>query len=224
MDIFTPHTRKRMENKRSHIYSQVELMGRMVETALRKSLLALIDQDVDVVKQVLRDDKKIDDLQFEIDDNCTRFIATEGPVATDLRDILATIHICSSLERIGDHVRHLVRRVDSVADETFAKVVPIIQTMIEQCSAMLHETMDAYQNKDDLKARNIAERDHVIDAEYKKLRKRLTAIMHDNPDKLDESVNLLMLNRFIERVGDHITNMCEWIAYIPSGEHPEFNP
>ena len=89
---------------------------------------------------------------------------------------------------------------------------------------MLHDSINAFIRQDTAAAEEIAKRDDRIDAMHKILYKRVLEIMHDNPDKLDEAVSLMFLNRFLERLGDHVTNVCEWIIYSRRGNHPELNP
>ena len=117
----------------SSMYEHITTMGAMVEEALHKTMRALETTDHHLVREVIQGDAQIDRMHMWIDDQCAQLIATEQPVATDLRKILATMQVCGALERIGDHVRHLARSVDTVADATFRPLADHIQKMATLC-------------------------------------------------------------------------------------------
>jgi phosphate transport system protein len=205
------------------MYQNVLRMGTLVEEALRKALTAVTNDDRTLAEAVKANDNAIDALQFEIDRRCTELIATEQPVATDLREILVAMKIASDLERIGDHARHLVRVIDELTDETFRETLPRFREMTEMGILMVHDSITAYVNHDPESAKKVARRDDEIDRMHKELYQELIAIVKQNPEVAEKGTSLIFLNRFLERLGDHVTNMCEWIVYAKSGEHQELN-
>lgn len=215
--------RHHFQEQLHEMYQEVLQMGTLVEEALQKALTAIITQDTALGEAVKAGDKDIDDLQFSLDRRCTEMIATEQPVATDLREILVAMKISSDLERIGDHARHLVRVMDKFTDEVFRETIPEFQTMTERGIEMVHDSITAYVNHDATLAREVAKRDDEIDRLHRELYRDLVDRIANNPDRVETGTALVFLNRFLERLGDHVTNMCEWIVYAKTGEHVELN-
>ncbi|HKK47971.1 MAG TPA: phosphate signaling complex protein PhoU [Alkalispirochaeta sp.] len=216
-------TRQHFSNELHIMYQDVLQMGTLVEEALRKALTAVTNQDYDLAEQVKQNDHQIDTLQFALDKRCTEIIATEQPVATDLREILVAMKISSDLERIGDHARHVVRVMDQLTDSVFRETLPRFAEMTEKGISMVHDSITSYVNHDPDQAREVARRDDDIDDMHRALYKELLAMIAANPDRVETGTALVFLNRFLERLGDHVTNMCEWIVYAKTGEHVELN-
>ena len=216
-------TRQHFTNELHQMYQDVLQMATLVEEALRKALTAVSTQNAELAEQVKKDDHRIDTLQFAIDRRCTEIIATEQPVATDLREILVAMKISSDLERIGDHARHLVRVMEHLTDSVFRETLPHFAEMTEKGILMVHDSITAYVNHDAEQARTVARRDDEIDALHRALYKELVSLIASNPDRVETGTALVFLNRFLERLGDHVTNMCEWIVYAKTGEHVELN-
>ncbi|MDA3949725.1 MAG: phosphate signaling complex protein PhoU [Spirochaeta sp.] len=216
-------SRQHFQEQLHNMYQDVLRMGTLVEEALQKALTAVTNDDRTLAESVKKNDDAIDTLQFELDKRCTELIATEQPVATDLREILVAMKIASDLERIGDHARHLVRVIDELTNETFRDTIPRFREMTEMGIGMVHDSITAYVNHDAESAKMVARRDDEIDIMHRALYKELIGIIKTYPDRAEEGTALIFLNRFLERLGDHVTNMCEWIVYAKSGEHQELN-
>ena len=216
-------TRTHLTNQMKGLHERIMQMGTAVETALQKAINAVASRDRELAAEVVSEDRLIDALQIEIEDDCAKLIATEQPVATDLRAILTTIKFCTDLERIGDHARHLARAIDVVTDQDYREVIPLLQAMLGQGIDMLHDCIIAYVEQDAQAAIEIAKDDDKLDNLHKQLYHKILTIMRAHPDKLDEGMRVMFLGRFLERLGDHVTNMCEWVVYTQLGEHPELN-
>lgn len=198
-------------------------MGSRVEESLQKALTAIKISDRELARNVIDNDSVIDNLQLEIESVCTVLIATEQPVASDLRGIMVAIKIASDLERIGDHARHLARSLEKISPEFFAETLPIIEEMTQKGIAMVHDSLSAYVDQDSERAREVASRDDEIDRLHHRLYEVILRAIRERPARLEEGTTLISLNRFLERLGDHVTNMCEWIVYASTGEHIELN-
>ena len=216
-------SRQHFTNELNLMYQDVLQMGTLVEEALQKALTAVRANDKRLAEEVKREDQAIDNLQYTLDTRCTKIIATEQPVATDLREIIVAMKISTDLERIGDHARHLVRVMDHLTDEVFRETLPRFEQMAEKGILMVHDSITAYVNQDADLAREVARRDDEIDLLHRKLYKELLAMIASNPDRVETGTALIFLNRFLERLGDHVTNMCEWIVFAKTGEHVELN-
>ncbi|MFW6252379.1 MAG: phosphate signaling complex protein PhoU [bacterium] len=215
--------RRQLDERLSELYQEILRMGALVEEALRKAVLALKTDDQQLADTVRSEDAQIDAMQIAIEDLCMHIIALEQPVATDLRELITATKLASELERIGDHARHIARRVNRLPKELLAIAVPGIDEMANVGVSMLHDSLSAYVAQDEAQAREVAEKDDEIDAAHRKLYQSLIAIMRDRPEWIEHGVELMFLNRYMERLGDHVTNMCEWVIFARSGEHVELN-
>ncbi|MFP4376369.1 MAG: phosphate signaling complex protein PhoU [Spirochaetales bacterium] len=216
-------TRLQLDQQLKELYQQILKMGALVEEGLRKSVEALRSNDEALAKAVIDEDQKIDALHVSIEDMSTQIIAMEQPVATDLRELITANKIVGDLERIGDHARHIARRVGKLPDDLLARALPSIESMAGVGIGMVHDSITAYVEQDESKAREVAELDDQIDAAHKALYKTLVTSMQERSDWIEYGVELMFLNRYMERLGDHVTNICEWVIFAKSGQHVELN-
>ena len=207
----------------SHLQNQIRKLGTLAATAVREAVRALAEHDQSLAEQIIAGDDEIDALRIAIEDEATRIMATEQPVATDLRELLASIKIAGDLERIGDHARHLARGVAKLDRELLSEALPSLQQMAEVGVGMVSDSLVAFIDQDTEAARRVAKRDDQIDAAHRALYARLIELMTERPEWIESSVDLMFLSRFLERLGDHVTNMCEWVVFTATGEHTELN-
>ena len=205
------------------LYQLILKLGSMVEAALNKAITALSIHDTDLAATVIAGDGEIDALAIAIEDEATRIIAMEQPVATDLRELITTTKLAGGLERIGDHARHVAKRVSVIPHEVIAPALPGIRTMAEIGIGMMRDSLTAFVDQDADLARDVAERDDRIDAVHRTLYQEMIELMKRNPASIGHGVNVMFLNRFLERLGDHVTNMCEWVVFAKTGDHVELN-
>lgn len=205
------------------LFNEILKMGAVVEVALRKAITALSERDHVLAKDVIEGDMRIDAMQLAIEDRCAILLATETPVAGALRKIITSIKIASDLERIGDHARHLAKALDSVDRSLLEATLPRIRDMAERGIGMVHDALTAFVEDDTDAAMAVAERDDVIDKLHRSLYDDIIARMKENPDLITAGANLIFTNRFLERLGDHVTNICEWVVYANRGTHVELN-
>jgi phosphate transport system protein len=198
-------------------------LGSYVEEALRSSLAALSEQDVPRAEKILNEDVKINKLQLEIEDRCVGLIAREQPVARDLREIMTTIKVASNLERAGDLAVHLAKATKRLAGRPYIGSFRDIHKMAEIGIGMVHDAVDAFAGQDGAKAREVADRDDRIDSIHDALIQELLATMHSNEEQIEMSTSLLFVSRFLERLGDHVVNICEWVVYAAEGTHVDLN-
>lgn len=199
-------------------------MGTTVEEALQKAIIALSERDEALAREVIDGDARVDRMQVEIEDKGAILLATEQPVASDLREIFTAVKIVSNLERIGDHARHIAKAVMQVSDPKLLATIPRFKTLADIGVAMVHDCLTAFVEKDADKAQEVAARDDQIDEIHASLVSELTDVVRNHPAIVDQGITLLFLARFMERLGDHVTNMCEWIVYARKGKHVELNP
>lgn len=215
--------RRQLDHQLKELYQQILKMGALVEEGLRKSVEALRSNDQALARTVIEEDQKIDDLHIFIEDMSTQIIALEQPVATDLRELITANKIVGDLERIGDHARHIARRVNKLPQDLLSRALPSIESMARVGIGMVHDSITAYVEQDEAKAREVTELDDKIDDAHKALYKSLVITMQERPEWIEHGVELMFLNRYMERLGDHVTNICEWVIFAKSGQHVELN-
>lgn len=216
-------TRRHFRQQLDQLYREVLRMGVTVEEALRKAVRAVEERDRELANKVIDDDSLVDQMQLELEESGAQLLATEQPVATNLREILVIIKIASDLERIGDHARHLARLTFEDSSELVEQALPAMRQMTEFGISMVHDSLSAFVDQDPAKAREVAARDDRMDEMHRALYRQIVEAMQAHPGWVEIGTNLVFVNRFLERLGDHVTNMCEWVVYARTGEHVELN-
>ncbi|UGQ15762.1 phosphate signaling complex protein PhoU [Borrelia sp. RT5S] len=211
---------KQLEVIKDYLWDMKECVLKIIED----SLIALESRDKNLAKKIINEDEKIiDDYQYDIEDLCGRIIATEHPVATELREILAIIKIISSLERIADHSTKIVKVVllleSNAADFCTASLyLKPLREMADTAKDMLSNIFDAYFDGDFTKILKIVKYDNIIDKLFSKQKTVVIDAMKNNPENLDYLLNILFLNSFLERVGDHVATIGELLYFVKVGE------
>ena len=207
----------------NRIMNDVVVMGEMVTTSLKKGLKSLIETDETLAKEVVKEDQIIDKFQLNIEDRATLLIAKETPVATELREILTVLKIVVELERLGDHGKHLAERSGKVSKEGLRIAEPYLLDMTDFGCQMVKESLESFIEQDSTWAKEIASRDNYIDDKYYTLYGKLIKIIKEKPHKSENLVPLLFLNRYLERIGDRVTNICEFVVYSITCKHTDLN-
>jgi phosphate transport system protein len=215
--------RKFFDAEMQALYQEILKMGALVQEAWEKAAGALVNRDTGNAEAVIKNDKTINRLELEIEDRCTVFIATEHPVAGDLRSIITLLRIAAELERIADNAAYVAKGVIRLADSEFSEYIPVLKKMADEGISMLKESLTAFVNKDAEKALETAKRDDIIDHLYADIFTAVLSHMAENPSGVKAATTLLFISRYIERLGDHVTNICEWTVFSKTGEHPDLN-
>lgn len=198
-------------------------MGSMMEKLLSSSIVALVDQDVGLAQETIARDEAINDFAFAIEDRCVKLIATEQPVAKDLRLIHATLKVITDIERMADHGVDISKIAIRLADESYMKAIIDIPKMADIGLEMVRDSLKAYVDKDIVLATDVCIRDDIVDGIYERLFDELLEYMKIDSKNIYQSTNFLLVAKYLERVADHATNICEWIIYIVTGEKRELN-
>jgi len=216
-------TRGILHVEMNKIRHELTHMAARVQDDLGKALAVLRTGGTDLAKEVKESGKIVDTLQLKIEDMALVLIATQQPVARDLRELITVFKIVSNLERIGDHGIHLVKAAVKLSDRPSFRSINRVESMAETGQEMLKAAMSAYLKQDTEAARNAAAMDEKIDSEHKALTEEVLALMKGEPRLVKAAARLLKLSGFMERLGDHITNICEGIIYMIEGRHEELN-
>lgn len=197
-------------------------MGSMVEDAIHKSIQALKERDLDLAEQVMKDDDQIDDFEITLEEKCTKLIALQQPVAKDLRTIIVISKLVTDLERIGDHASNIAKMVLEIGDEPLIKPLIDIPRMTEIVTRRLRQSLDSFVNLDIELAKKVAQEDEEIDILDEQILRELITFMLEDPKTIRQATSLMFISRFLERIGDHSTNICERVIYMVSGERQTY--
>ncbi|AHC13899.1 phosphate signaling complex protein PhoU [Salinispira pacifica] len=215
--------REKFRNELKTLNDKIYSMAAITVDLLRDGLTAIQEKDTRLAAKVIEEDKMVDALQGEIEDLAAMLIAMEQPVAGDLREIVSAIKIVSSIERIADHAKHLAEGTERISDAGRKQFLPVIVQMAEQGIDMLETAVKAYLDNDAELAQSVAAKDEKIDSLKKELTVRILEFMKSSPENVEEGASFLFLNRFMERMGDHVTNVCEWVYFTHTGNHIDLN-
>ncbi len=215
--------RHRFSEAINHLNKDILKMGMLVEEAMQNAMHALKEKDYELAKKTIEEDTKINQLELEIQDKLTILIATEQPVARDLRHIVTSLKVVTQLERMGDHAVHIAKSAFRLKNEEYIKPLIDLPKMSEIGVQMLNEVLTAFVECDDTRARQIAEMDDQIDNLNDQVWRELITYMMEDTSLIRQATSLLFVCRWLERFGDHITNISEWIVYDATGTHTELN-
>ena len=213
--------RTTFHKKLREIQDEVLVMGSMVEKAIMFSVKALKERDLDLAHQVISDDLKVNQKRFEIEEKCVELIATQQPMASDLRVIIAILNITTEIERIGDYAMGIARVVIMTGDEPPLKPLIDIPRMAEKTTDMLHRSLDALINSDANTARQIASEDDEVDNLYDQVFRELLTFMAEDPKTITRATRLIWVAHNLERSADRVTNICERVVYMVTGKMEE---
>jgi len=198
-------------------------MGDMVEEAINKAVQALVNRNVDLARQVIDNDELINLALRNIQENCQVLIATQQPMATDLRFILAIYNIANELERTGDYAEGIARIAIRLADQPILKPYIDIPRMTQKGCELLRGQLQAFVNRDMKAARALAQGDDEIDALYDQVYRELLFLMVQDPKIITQATHLLWVTHNLERIGDRTTNLGEQVVYLITGQVEELN-
>ena len=207
--------------KLREIQDDVLAMGSMVEKATSRSIEALKERDIEKAREIIADDLKINRKRFNIEEKCVQLIATQQPMASDLRTIIGVLNIITEIERIGDHAEGIARIVVMIGDEPLLKPLIDIPRMAEKVNGMLHRSLDALINRDADAAKLIVGEDDEVDNLYDQVFRELLTFMAEDPKTITRATRLIWVAHNLERSADRVTNICERVVYMVTGKMEE---
>jgi phosphate transport system protein len=213
--------RKTFEHEIQHVKDEVLLLGSMVEYAIITSVEVLKKRDLKGAEKIIADDKEINKKRFEIENQLMVLIATQQPMAHDLRLLASTMEIISELERMGDYAKGIANINIRMGEETLLKPLIDIPRMAQIGASMLHRSLTAFIKEDVEAANAIPVEDDEVDALYNQIYRELMMIIIQNPTAIERANWLLWVAHNLERVADRVTNICERTIFIATGEMGE---
>ena len=213
--------RNRFDRQLVQLNNELIEMGGMIEKAISDTVKALVNQDIELASNVIEYDEEIDHQEREIEQLCLKLLLQQQPVAKDLRLISAALKMITDMERIGDHATDISEITIELSKESYIKKIDHIQQMAKETMVMLVQSVEAFVNKDMDKARTVIVHDDVVDDLFNKVKAELIAMIHEDVNAGEQASDLLMAAKYFERIGDHATNISEWVIFSITGQHPD---
>lgn len=213
--------RNRFDRQLVQLNNELIEMGGMIEKAISNTVKALVNQDIELASNVIEYDEEIDHQEREIEQLCLKLLLQQQPVAKDLRLISAALKMITDMERIGDHATDISEITIELSKESYIKKLDHIQQMAKETMVMLVQSVEAFVNKDMDKARTVIVHDDVVDDLFNKVKAELIAMIHEDVNAGEQASDLLMAAKYFERIGDHATNISEWVIFSITGQHPD---
>ncbi len=211
--------RSRFDEQLKELNLEMVRMGSAVENAITTAVKGLVRRDGELAKRAIAADEKIDDMEREIESRCLKIILQQQPVATDLRHVSAALKMITDMERIGDHaadISEISLHLDKGAAASDLLDIPV---MAEETVKMLTMAINAFVYSDEELANKVIADDDIVDEHFIRIKSELTEMILADSSCADRALDLLMTAKYLERIGDHATNIAEWVVFSVSGVH-----
>ena len=194
-------------------------MGSMIEYAIETGVQAMEQRNAELARTIVSYDREIDQKEREIESQCLKLLLRQHPVARDLRFISAALKMVTDMERVGDQAADISEIVSYIAQEGYIKQLEHIPKMAEKAVHMVKRAVDAFINRDLDLARAVIDMDDEVDGLFDVIKRELIELIHQNSDMGAQALDLLMIAKFFERIGDHAVNIAEWVEFAITGVH-----
>ena len=216
-------TRSTFERQLSEIEEDMLVLAGMVERAIERSIESLRNRDIELARVVIVEDMDLNRKRYETEEKCLELLATQQPIARDLRRILAILYIIVDLERMGDHAEGIAKIAIMLSDDAPLKPYIDIPRMAELAIDMLRRSIEAFKHRDVQLARRICDDDDEVDALYDQVYRELLLYMLSDPKTIERATHITWIAHNLERIADRVTNICERVVYMVDGTIEELN-
>lgn len=211
------------EEKMTFLQKKLHQMGSLVEESIAHSIEALKNQDLTLAREVIRGDDLVDRLELEIEEKCLEIIATQQPMARDLRRVATLFKMINDLERMADYATDIAKITLRIGHEPLIKPLVDIPRMAQLTQKMVKQALDAYVREDVELAISVAKDDDEVDLLHGQIFRELLTIMMESPRTITQATALLFVSRWLERISDHATNIAEEVVFLVTGEKKRLN-
>ena len=211
--------RSKYESELALVFNKMVGMCHAVELAIEKSITALRMRDTELAREVMQEDKNIDNTEREIEQDCLKILLMERPVASDFRDVSAALKMITDLERIADQAADISEISLQFGQEEFIKEPEHIAQMAKLAIGMVKDGVQSYINRDLETARGLDKRDDWVDELFETIKQDLIELIRRDPANADQAILFMMIAKYLERIGDHAVNIGEWVEYAVTGYH-----
>ncbi|MBE5966993.1 MAG: phosphate signaling complex protein PhoU [Lachnospiraceae bacterium] len=205
------------ENELQLLRDNLTEMGHLIEDAIEKCMHAFETQDEILAKEIVQGDRNINDIEKTIEARCLSLILKQQPVARDLRIVTTALKVVTDMERIGDHAADIAELILREKREQIYNLAKHIPQMAKVTKSMVHDSVNAFTKVDVDEAREVMKRDDVVDELFDKVKDEVASILRDSSEHVDQCVDILMIAKYFERIGDHAVNICEWTEFHETG-------
>ncbi len=216
-------TRNLLEKRMQLLTSELAEMGSLVEKQLYNSIEAFKNKDMVLAKKVIENDDEVDELNKKIEEQCLKFMAMESPVATDLRKIFTTSKIVTDLERMADYAVDICKVAQRVELDILGEECEPVWQMVDILRKMIKRSLEAFVTGNVKEAYEICKMDDEVDILYRGLFNDILKKMAKDETIINKGAQILFASKYLERVGDHVTNICEWIIFSSKGDYVDLN-
>lgn len=216
-------TRNVLDKRIKLLVSELAEMGNLVEMQIYSSIEAFKNKDMVLVDKVIDNDDEVDELYKKIEEECLKFMAMESPVATDLRHIFTISKIVTDLERIADYAVDICKIAKRVEAEPLGEECAPIWQMVDILRSMIKKSIEAFVNGNEGEAYEICKMDDHVDILYRGFFQEMLKNMARDEKLINKGAQILFASKYLERVGDHVTNICEWIIFSKKGDYVDLN-
>lgn len=216
--------RNRFDRQLLQLNNELIEMGSLIEKAIEMAIAALVKQDVERAGDAIKFDEEIDHQEKEIEGLCMKLLLQQQPVARDLRLISAALKMITDMERIGDHAADISEMTILMAGSTYEKSemdIELVKEMAKETTDMVIKSVDAFVSKDLELARHVIKQDDVVDDLFDRFKHQLILKINENVKNGEQATDMLLVAKYFERIGDHATNIAEWVIYSITGTHEE---
>lgn len=193
-------------------------MGNLIEKNIQDAVQALLSQDTETARRIMAEDELVDQEQKKIENICFQLLIQQQPVARDLRTITAALKMVTDMERIGDHAADISELTIAMAAAPYRLRGENIRKMAGETIVMLLDAVNSYVNKDISKANSVIAHDDIVDNYFVRVKADLIEVIRENPEYGEHAADLLLVNKYLERIGDHATNIAEWVIFALNGK------
>lgn len=211
--------RNRFDRQLSQLNDELIEMGSMIEKAIENAINALVNKDIDLAKEVIESDEDIDHQERTIENICMKLLLQQQPVAKDLQLVSSALKMITDMERIGDHAADISEMTVWMQSKEYTQHLERIQQMAKVTMVMLVGSINAFVNKNLEQAREVIARDDEVDALFLNVKSEVIQWIREGVDQGEQVADLLMVAKYFERIGDHATNISEWVIFSITGKH-----
>ncbi len=211
--------RSRFDTQLEELNTELIRMGSLIEASITNAVKALIDQDKSQAKKAIQEDLEVDQKEQEIENLCLKLLLQQQPVARDLRLISAALKMITDMERIGDQAADISEIAIYLSEAPYVTKLVKIPQMAEETVKMVTGSIDAFVKKDLNMAQAVVDADDIVDDLFLQVKSDLINLIHENAENGSQALDLLMVAKYLERIGDHAVNIAEWVIFSITGVH-----
>lgn len=215
-------TRKNYDEELCSLKKSLTAMCLDVERMIEDSIKALAEQDEELARSVAARDEQVDETELDIEKRCLRLLLIEQPVARDFREVSTALKLITDIERIGDQASDIAEIVADLKDETYIKKLTHTIKMGRLAVKMVHDGVASFINGDEKLADETIARDDEMDALFVTVKNELAELIRKDSSNADQAIMFMMIAKYLERIGDHAVNVCEWTKYFETGIHTKY--